>query len=277
MQWLPHETPAVTLPQMNTWLRWFSTSFCALSAASTSWAQPADSTAPQQGLASEPLATPPSGAAAGNQPPPAEQVEPSPLDAPAPAPVAPAPAPVAQAPAAEAPPIAAPAAPPLTREQLRAMPKRLRYDADQPVPDGYTLHEGTVKGLWIPGLIMVGVPYFSGLFIASLSDFDNEGGWLAIPVAGPWITLATRRDCSRDEAGWDAPATGCDSADANVNSLVRTSLILDGLIQTAGLAMTIAGLSITRRQLIRNDLAEVWIAPGSLSAGAYGAHLFGRF
>lgn len=155
------------------------------------------------------------------------------------------------------------------------MPKRLRYDPGQPIPAGYTLQEGSAKGLWIPGLIIVGVPYFSGLFIASVSDFNNEGGWLAVPVVGPWITLAARRDCSRDETDWDSQA--CSSTDADVNSLVRTSLILDGVLQTAGMAMTIAGFSITRRQLIRNDLAEVWIAPGSLTAGAYGAHVFGRF
>jgi hypothetical protein len=147
----------------------------------------------------------------------------------------------------------------------------MKYHEGDPVPEGYVLNETPMRGLMTGGIIAIGVPYLTGLVIGGVANFENQGGWIAIPVAGPWLTWGLRkRDCFN---------TGCDAADNQAaNQLVRTMLVLDGAIQGIGLAMTIMGVVFTRTELLRSDLATVQtILPTKIGREGYGFAATGTF
>jgi hypothetical protein len=194
--------------------------------------------------------------------------------APAPGPAA-EPAPVAAAPVEAAPAAAAPAAAPvLTEYELRRMPKRMKYREGYPVPDGYVISETPLRGLMIGGIVMVGVPYLTGLVIAGSVNpsFGNQGGWLAVPVAGPWLTYLLRTNCTSEFSN-----NVCDADSVTLNQFTRTMLLLDGGIQTIGLAMGIMGAVFTRTELVRADLATFTVVPTQMGRGGYGLAAVGTF
>ena len=146
-------------------------------------------------------------------------------------------------------------------------PKTLHYQEGQPIPPGYYLDEGPIKGLVISGSIVLGVFYGLALMVASADGFPNESHWLAVPVAGPFITMAAREDrCDED-----AYALDCVS-----DAMVRTYLIMDGIGQVAGATLLTVGLASTRRRLVRQDIADLTVAPARVGSG-YGLSAFGRF
>jgi len=151
-------------------------------------------------------------------------------------------------------------------------PKELHYEEGQPIPAGYYLDEGPITGLVIAGPIVFGVPYLLGLTIASSTGYPNQSTWLVAPVIGPWVTLGSRdNDCPPpDEYGWTDP--NCE----NENNLVNSWLVLDGIMQAGGAAMFIAGLAVTRKRLLRQDVAAIQVAPAPVGSG-YGLSAFGRF
>jgi hypothetical protein len=137
------------------------------------------------------------------------------------------------------------------------------------VPAGYVVDTRTRKGLWIPGVIMVGAPWALGLTIASGANFDNASGWLIAPVIGPWIMLATR-----DKSCGSGPELDCDSAS---DAVVRTWLVLDGLVQGTGAVMAYVGFTATKQELVRTDYLSLTVLPGPVGRFGYGANAVGRF
>ena len=100
-----------------------------------------------------------------------------------------------------------------------------------PMPEPSEDESRPTMGLIIPGAIMFGVSYvitaaLAGL-VAEVSPEDNDGLVNLIPVAGPWVCLATC-DFSSGEKVW------------------RTPLIIDGVLQTAGVTMFILGFVLRR-------------------------------
>jgi hypothetical protein len=99
-----------------------------------------------------------------------------------------------------------------------------------PAP-GRTAKKG-IKGLVIAGPIILGVTWLATIGITAGVSTGTESerigtnvGYAAIPIAGPFVLLA---DGDRDTDNFAAP------------------LILAGVLQTAGLAMTIVGVVVTR-------------------------------
>jgi len=147
-------------------------------------------------------------------------------------------------------------------------PRTLPYTEGEPIPPGYVVESKVRKGMVIPGAILLGAPYVLGLSIAALTDFDNQSGWLAVPIAGPWITLAARRKCHDDSFG------NCtDTADRALDIY----LVFDGLIQTAGAALLVAGMAAKKTELVRMDTVSVRFMPGPIGRDGYGGHVFGTF
>lgn len=176
------------------------------------------------------------------QDPAATPTTPAPAPAAAPAASAPAPAaaPVAQPPA----PVAAPLPPPVP---LHYLPRTRPYRDDAPPPEHYILSDEPRRGLVIGGVIAVGVPYITGLLIAGVAqDFPNKSAFLAIPVVGPWITLATRDTCEEQSGVLD-----CASSD-----LARRALLFDGIFQGLGTALLVTGFTWTKSVWLREDLAD---------------------
>jgi hypothetical protein len=174
---------------------------------------------------------------------------------PSPAPYAATPAPPPQTPAPQAPPTAAPppvvyAAPPgyvlvptseqpeepRRRRRQRAHrpsytagsplpqgmlpPPVFRYTEGTPIPEGYHLESRANRGLIQGGVVTIGIPYIASAIVGLSLNLKDGSSWLLLPVAGPWLTLGTRRtrcgeigdpspaglDCFGDEVGCSSHA-----------------------------------------------------------------------
>jgi len=215
------------------------------------------------------------------------QVPPAPSAAPAPQPAVPPAAPVA--PVAPLPPgaIALPpgAAPPPGAvyvyppppgyaypqyEYARPMrvPESVPYNGG-PVPPGYHVETRQRRGLIISGALLTGIPWAIGLSIASGENFPNSSGWLVLPGLGPWLTLASRRNSNCSNSGSD----DCITFDPGV----RTVLVLDGLMQTAGAVLFIAGVASPYKVMARDFVGNVRFTPAPIGRQGYGGFLTGEF
>lgn len=176
---------------------------------------------------------------------------------PPPAGYVPPPAGYAPPPDAAGPPAGYPALPGAPPKTWRDMPQELPYSEGDPVPYGYHPDTQIRKGLVIGGAVTLGSLYLLSASIASVADdvsTTDEFTPLYFPVVGPFITIGTA----------DAEGSG------------TFILLVDGVGQSAGLAMLIAGLASPRSVLVRNDLAEVRLSPVIVGDGQLGIGLAGR-
>jgi len=108
----------------------------------------------------------------------------------------------------------------------------------------------TLGGLWLVSSMVGGL--LTDLWSSSR---DTQSAWpLFIPVAGPFIGIGT----------------------TEAQSAATFMLVLDGVLQTAGLASFIAGLAVEKQVLIRDDVAQVTVdvapivGPSSAGIGIHG-------
>ncbi len=141
-------------------------------------------------------------------------------------------------------------------------PGILPYRAGMPIPQGYRLDSHINSGLVYGGLAIWAAPYLTGLIAAAASGFTKESGWLALPIVGPFIAMGGRTiDCTV----LGQPTTG--GTGTNLNSVedqcrksaikearVVALLTVDGLLQTTGAIMAVAGLLSPSEYLLRNDV-----------------------
>lgn len=202
----------------------------------------------------------------------------------------PAPAPSAQpAPPAAPPPAAAPPAtaapartqppaypppyyrypgypPPYAYRPRPQGPKFLPYHEGQPTPRGYYLEDSIRRGPFIAGTIVLTIPYGLSLAVAGGDNFGRQTAWLVVPALGPWIEIAARRNtCSSNNIG-------CVD-----DSVVRTFLVFDGLMQVTGAVLLIWGVSSHTKRLVREDMAKIHVLPMQLGQSGYGLGAVGRF
>ncbi|MBX3272380.1 MAG: hypothetical protein KF729_19125 [Sandaracinaceae bacterium] len=118
-------------------------------------------------------------------------------------------------------------------------------------------------GLIVGGAVMLGVSWLvNAALISPFAGWSASSGyqpsWEAfryaglVPVAGPWIQLALKPNGLSDD-GWG------------------TYLVIDGLLQAAGLTMLILGATITETVTVYGDRRtgpslSLGVGPGSLSA-----------
>jgi hypothetical protein len=160
------------------------------------------------------------------------------------------------------------AAPDLT-DQRKPPPRRLSYEDDQPIPDGYRLRSGPHKGLLITGAIMGGAAYGFSVMGAVDTGFEDNAGYLLIPLAGPWLMLAAGNDppkpCPTNET--------CPTGNPSYKSLAVGAA---GVLQAVGAVLFITGITTERRYLERKDV-EVSIVPASFGSDGYGLGAIGKF
>lgn len=228
------------------------------------------------GLESTAFAAPPTAPTNSSQPAPPSGTAPAPADGtPAPAPAA-APTAAQPTPPGYPPPQYPPGAyppgaypppypyPPYPPYGAPPPPRTLPYESGQPVPAGYHVESGARRGPVIAGSIVLGVPYALGVSIASGDNFSNSSGWLVIPGLGPWLTLAMRKNCDTSTTTYcDDPAT-------------RSILVLDALMQTAGVALLVVGIAVPKTELVRNDVGQIQLIPVAGRDGL-GMAAVGRF
>lgn len=149
--------------------------------------------------------------------------------------------------------------------ELRSLPAELPYKEGQPVPWGYTPVTHARKGLVIWGVVLLAAGWSIDMIYATDKDFRAESGWLAVPLAGPFIAVA-------------AAKSNCESSTSNcaIDRGDRTALALTGVLQVAGAGMTALGIGLKTTSLIRSDLASATLVTGPVGTG-YGARLVGEF
>ena len=137
------------------------------------------------------------------------------------------------------------------------------FDKNRPIPDGYTAVQRPRKGLLIGGSVTLGVVYGISLLSAAIGedlkgDGKNDAAPMAIPVAGPFLTMANT-----------------DSA------TLKVFLGAMGAAQLAGAVMLYYGLTTKKTVLVRNDVVGgLQISPmvaGGANSDASGLVLSGRF
>jgi hypothetical protein len=137
----------------------------------------------------------------------------------------------------------------------RLPPARLKWQEGDPIPPGYAPKHRANVGLLVTGAVLFGVSYLPSLGIAASSDEnDDEYLPLAIPVAGPFVTIATA-DSEGAGTFW---------------------LAMDGVTQATGLTLFIASFVAKTSYLRRiseaptSPGANLAVGPGSLGVrGAF--------
>lgn len=135
---------------------------------------------------------------------------------------------------------------------LASLPATRPYRSNRGAPEGYILSDEPRRGLIVAGVAVVGAAYFTGLIIAGVAqDFPNHSGYLAIPVFGPWITLAARNN------------DNCGDSSCASDDVTKRALTVDGLFQAIGTGLIVTGLVWTRPVWLREDLAKhLDVVPG---------------
>ena len=134
-------------------------------------------------------------------------------------------------------------------------PPLLPYREGMPVPSGYTLVDRPATGLITAGVIGLGISYATGVIIAASQGFDNGTALLALPIIGPYAAIGTREYAC--EVNTVAAAKKCTADETQIVTLMA----VDGLAQTAGALVAVAGLMSGTKELVRSDLPEVSVTP----------------
>lgn len=150
-------------------------------------------------------------------------------------------------------------------------PPTKAYREGDPVPAGYHLEEHPRKGLVTAGYIVVGIPWGMGLLVASAGNFANSSGWLAVPVAGPWITMGQRHSSCSNDSDRSAKA----GLECVGDVFVVMTLIMDGIMQATGGILLTIGYTATKTTLVRDDQA-FRVTPMQIGSG-YGFGAVGAF
>lgn len=114
-----------------------------------------------------------------------------------------------------------------------AGPLELDYNPAKPIPAGYHVESQTRRSLVVGGACAFAIPYALSIITASVAESGGGGdAWvpLYIPAAGPFVALGTL----------EPNATG------------TYLLVVDGIAQSAGLIMIVAGLAARREVLVRD-------------------------
>ena len=148
------------------------------------------------------------------------------------------------------------------------LPPSYPYEKGTPIPPGYHLEDRPRQGFLTAGYVVTAVPYFIGLMAAASSGFANQSAWLAIPFAGPWLTMGQREyACLGKEEDPDEDRSCAEDA-------LLAVFIMDGLVQAIGGTFLMLGYLVTKEYVVRNDLGYV-VTPSRIGSG-YGLSLVGR-
>lgn len=130
-------------------------------------------------------------------------------------------------------------------------PMKMDWDDRRPAPAGYHVESEIRTGLVISGAVTLGTFYALTALGAAISNDLKRGSATAlyVPVAGPFVQIGN----STSETG-------------------KFFLVLDGLIQTTGAVLLVAGLAAPKTVAVRDDVAKIQIRPvlGPGSAGLVG-------
>ena len=124
-------------------------------------------------------------------------------------------------------------------------PRVLRdWHEGEPIPPGYHPATRARTGMIAGGLTMFGVPYLISVLVGAGGADSGCCNAMYIPVVGPFVQMGSVH-----------------SGDASADSVADVFLVLDGLLQAAGVGMFIYGIAVPKTVLVRNDLGKVKFNP----------------
>ena len=134
---------------------------------------------------------------------------------------------------------------------IRFPPHTLPYEDTLPIPPGYHLEERPTKSYLLMGGTIFGAAYVPTLFVTAAVVGGRQPdapriATLAIPIAGPFVTII------RDKTGIPGGVV----------------LVADGIAQTGGVLLLVAGLKIQEPVLVFDTIkatARLSVTPGSVS------------
>jgi hypothetical protein len=118
---------------------------------------------------------------------------------------------------------------------------------------------------------MTGVFWSFSVTAAVAADYEDNSGFLLLPVLGPWLMLATG---GADDPPCNEVNTEFESCTSNAG--LRAVLVLDGLVQTAGGVMFVLGVMNPTKRLVRDDVA-FRVVPMRLGRDGNGLGVVGTF
>jgi hypothetical protein len=72
-------------------------------------------------------------------------------------------------------------------------PEELTYHAGEQVPLGYHLEQGPRGDTVAAGSVLFGISYGVAVAVGASDGFENEKGYLLLPLFGPLLTATTRK------------------------------------------------------------------------------------
>jgi hypothetical protein len=128
---------------------------------------------------------------------------------------------------------------------------------------------GTGGTLLLSGVVTFGLSYVPAVMTASESTFAIDKQ-LYIPIAGPWLDLASRPNC------------GVGSLSCNAETGNQALLVVDGVVQGLAVIQVLAGLGAVAHDTATavaksDDKPTVHVRPTRLAAGGYGLAAIGKF
>jgi hypothetical protein len=136
-----------------------------------------------------------------------------------------------------------------------------------PIPPGYHVETGPIRGLYITGGAILGAGYVAGL-VTGFVKGDSGGGYAAIPVAGPFIAGAVLKTSC--QGGFECIGVTLDDA------FFKGLLYGFGVVQAAGTVLLVTGVSVHRTRLVRDRTVSLVPVPLAARNGA-GLGLQGTF
>lgn len=135
--------------------------------------------------------------------------------------------------------------PPNYLEEPGRYPRKLPYDPDGTAPLGYREAGQPIRGMWIAGLSIFAGTYGGPAIVggALYASTNDSAGWLLAPVIGPIALGVDEYNGSPEER----------------SVIVLLSLL--SITQATGVALFVAGLAAEQKVYLRNDVAEMDLAP----------------
>ncbi len=154
------------------------------------------------------------------------------------------------------------------------MPAILPYREGFPIPEGYHVEQRPAKGLIWTGAATLGVGYVTALGVGLNKGFDGSLGWLALPVVGVWPAIAGRTfKCSAKDVD---EARQC-LRRANAEAITVAVVAVDGMIQTTGLLLLLAGWASGHSELVLDVASPVQVNAWQRPEGGFQLDLSGKF
>lgn len=165
---------------------------------------------------------------------------------------------------------------PATPSSSDPRPPVLPYYDGMPVPPGYKVVTRPATGVITGGAVGLGASYGVALIFGAAHGFDNGGGWLAMPLVGPWLAI-TERQYQSCSATLVSQARRCvDRAVKEVQYI--TFVTVDGIFQLASGFLLLAGFLSSKDELIRTDLLpKVSFVPPTPGRRDWALTVQGRF